>query len=102
MIRLAELERPEAPASISEVCRLAGVNRANLYARHESLVAEIRRARTAKKPQQQVVCRPDRPWRESHLELEQRNRGLLYLCLELQLEVSRLKAKLNSMVKRRG
>ena len=83
------VEDPTASMSVSEVCRLAKVNRAGLYAHHPTLVDEIRRKDALpKKTKGKAVARKKR----APLFNPQKAEALLYLCLELQLEVQSLKA----------
>lgn len=50
--RLWRLEHPGAPVNVSEVCKLAGVNRSNVYERHGKLLGElgVRRERKGRGP----------------------------------------------------
>lgn len=79
--------------SVSEICRLAGVNRANLYATHPEIVAAI-----LGHPIGEKAVRPSketaqaRQGRVSSASASQQEKALLYLCLELQAEVQSLRA----------
>jgi AcrR family transcriptional regulator len=83
------VEDPMARMSVSEVCRLAQVNRAGLYAHHRTLLDEIRKNHAL--PQVKKGAAVDRKKR-APLFNPQKVEALLYLCLELQLEVKSLKA----------
>lgn len=94
--RLAE--DPLARISISEMCRLAGVNRAGLYAHHRTLVDEIRKNHMLPKKKKDSVIAHKKTTPLFHT---QKVEALLYLCLELQLEVRSLKALLPDAPKRK-
>lgn len=82
-------EDPTVILSISEICRLAKVNRSGIYANHQSLLEEIR-------PRSERSCENSTRNRSSSVRLpvieQPNNQALLYLCLELQLEIRALRA----------
>lgn len=86
-------EDPAKRLSVSEVCREAGVNRANLYANHRELLDELLpRLREDAKQSKPELASPNVERNERRLEKV--NRALLYLCLEMQLEVRSLRSRL--------
>ena len=95
-IQLRTHEAPAIPLSVSEICRLAGVNRSNLYANHRDLVLEIQRARESAPRRESTPKRNVSVGKDAAevRKLEEVNRALLYVALELQLEVRALRAKL--------
>lgn len=82
------IEDPMARISVSEVCRLANVNRAGLYAHHPTLLDEIRKRHAIPQEKKKVVVSRKKKSPLFNKSAE----ALLYLCLELQLEVKSLKA----------
>ena len=80
----------QAPISVAAVCRMARVSRANLYATYPDLVTEIRAHRRPKQSHHRAAVSEKADARVSTSE-----KALLYLCLELQAEVFRLKARLS-------
>lgn len=99
-LQLFRHENPTGTLSISELCRRANVNRAGLYAHHGGLLDEIR----AMEPP--AILQPPRTSaniaevKTARPVLE--TKALLYLCLELQLEVRSLRALLPTKRPRRG
>jgi transposase-like protein len=88
---------PNKKLSISEICREAGVNRASLYANHRDLLTEL--FTQVSTPAKQAKPRDDSSDEVAKKVLEQRNKALVYLCLELQLEVRSLRARLPNVRK---
>lgn len=91
-----QMQRHESASqriSVSEICRLAGVSRANLYASHPEIVAEI-----LGHPVGERSVQPSRKTANATLShaasvsASEREKALLYLCLELQAEVQSLRA----------
>lgn len=89
-LHLKVTENQEKKLTVSELCRLAGVSRATLYQHHPELLLEIR---------SKLEVRAKSPTVESNSKLKMRSvslepqmKSLLYLCLELQMEVRSLKA----------
>jgi len=83
---------PLGKLSISEVCREANVSRATLYAHHRSLIDEL--FPHTKKDRTTAESSAPSKRADSERELKLENRALLYLCLELRLEVRSLRARL--------
>lgn len=87
-LQLKTTENPFANPSISELCRLAGVSRATLYQHHKSLLAELRPHSATGSKEKSLVQNTQRRPSGADTQLK----ALLYLCLELQLELNSLKA----------
>lgn len=84
---------PTKILSVSEVCREANVNRTSLYVHHRPLIDELFPCRhsTRREPSKNLKT----PKRDDTLrKLKHENKALLYICLELQLEVRSLRARL--------
>ncbi|WP_149136819.1 hypothetical protein [Cupriavidus campinensis] len=91
------LQRHEnLPLSIAAVCRLAQVNRASLYVHHPAVVERIK-GLSPTRNRQPVRSAKAVASAELHKRLQaqlQRNRALLLICLELECENQRLRARL--------
>jgi AcrR family transcriptional regulator len=95
VIALRREEGTLASLSVSELCRLAAVNRASLYAHHRDLIRQVTEwrgqgngARRAKAPRSEVKQRHE-------LSVARRQiRALLLTIAELQLEVAALQRRL--------
>ena len=85
-------EHPATYPPIAVICRLAGLNRSNIYATHPDLVATIRPPRVRKQVGDKLR-RLDKPSRaDATVENEKlRFKALLYVCLELRAEVENLR-----------
>jgi hypothetical protein len=90
VIQLRLVEDPTAKMSVSEVCRLANVNRAGLYANHPALVDEIKGG--GRSPPKESCKKLTKPEKRKPLFNSETAEALLYLCLELQMEVKALRA----------
>lgn len=93
-------EDPNVRLSVSQVCRLANVNRAGLYEHHLDLVKEIK-ARSAPQPitagRDNGRARVDSQNSKSGLN----SKALLYLCLEFQMEIRTLRALIPEQSRRK-
>ena len=95
VIALRREEGTLAGLSVSELCRLAAVNRASLYAHHRDLIRQVTAsrgrgidARRTKAPRSEVKQRHE-------LSVARRQiRALLLTVAELQLEVAMLQRRL--------
>jgi transposase-like protein len=91
---LALLERDGRAScvTVSEICRRAGVSRANLYATHPNLIAEIlgNRADATPKPSTSKALSSTKKHKSAE-KASEREKALLYLCLELKVEVEHLR-----------
>lgn len=93
-LTLLEHEGRRSAISISAICRLAQVNRSNLYERHPKVLSAIRRARS------EVQKREPSPEKGTALlkaELRQvkgQYKALLRLALEQQAEIESLRKRL--------
>lgn len=92
-IKMIRAENPSARLSVSEICRQARVSRANLYATHHHIVAEIlNRAVDAPKPKIARDPYSGNLGMVKNAAISTREKALLYLCLELKTEVESLRA----------
>lgn len=85
-------EDPAAKISVSELCRLAGVNRSGLYAHHRSLLDELLPKNVAPTSTKEGAMASERV--DQTKDIKAANKALLYVCLELQMEIRSLRAKL--------
>lgn len=91
-VALAKKESPGKLPSISELCRMAGVNRGNAYLRYRYLFDEFCRTQKVRR----VNEAPSNSGSKRQESIELKNRALLYLCLELLAEVKGLRAEVDS------
>lgn len=91
-LALLREERGALPVSISEICRLADVSRAGLYQHYPDLLSEIRNGWRASATRQ-TGNRKREGTRANTDEMKKTMKALLYVCLELQLEVRSLKVR---------
>lgn len=93
-------ENPQnKPPSISAICRLAGVSRANLYVHHPELLASIRKAGSndpAPVKKSSPKRRPATDWHQEALNLDRKYKALLLVYLALETELRHLKAVVES------
>lgn len=92
-----KLESPDTPLSVIELCRRAKVSKSNLYDAHPELLDEIRGSRRPV-PKREAPANT-RASGDTVAALRERNHALLLLCLELQSEVRRLRARLDRVQK---
>src|SRR5476649_2532674 len=92
-------EDPARKLSISEICREAHVSRATLYANHRALVDELFPLANRIRERTEASAASREEAAKKLLKLE--NQALLYLCIELQLEVRSLRARLQQYPKRK-
>lgn len=101
VVRLHNRESPGVPLSISAVCRLAGVNRSNLYVHRKDLLQEIRSiSRPTPAITRTKAVRYSKPRSEDAAHIKRKSRALLYLCLEQQLEIRSLQRRLQQWQRR--
>ena len=79
-VALMRAENPSKPVSISMACQMAGINRANLYRNHASLLREVKE-NTPRKPAY-PRGRTEKDLREKIASLQLRNDALMFLWLE--------------------
>lgn len=92
-IALLDAESPGHPIRISVLCRMAGVNRSNIYASHSDILDELK-GRMQSSRSDATTCQTEctAPNREiTRLRLQ--NKALLYLCIELQSSISDLEKR---------
>jgi hypothetical protein len=94
VVHIKRHEDPLGMLSISEVCRDAGVSRANLYAHHRPLLKELFQDHQALRKEKKVTSVTPVEREEKPANLKRTNKALLYLCLELQMEIRSLRARL--------
>jgi hypothetical protein len=94
-LHMMRSEGLESKITVAKLCRLAGVNRSNLYVSHPDIVREIRL----------LTPKPERPERSdlpARVQTEKTvSKALLYLCLELQAELDFTKARMTGGGKNR-
>ena len=94
-------EQPCQYISVSKVCRIAEVSRANLYSSHRSLVDQIHSVNKQRKAQQPTTV--GRAREEISVEdvkaLQKRVKTLAFLCVELQLKNDELMSRLAALEK---
>lgn len=84
---------PGAKMSVSELARVAGVNRGGLYAHHATLIDELLpHVRDVPRGLKKEAPR-ENPRKAQRRNLERENKALLYLCLELKLENRSLRSE---------
>jgi AcrR family transcriptional regulator len=91
--------------SVSDVCKVARVNRASLYEWHRDIVDEIQRARARARPSRVSTGGETRKNSDSAAKLRQldaKYRALLLLCLEQQAEIRSLHLQLSSSTDEAG
>lgn len=94
-------EQPGQYISVSNVCRIAEVSRANLYSSHRSLVEQIHSVNKELKAQHpdNVKNAQDKISVEDLATLKKRVKTLAFLCVELQLQNDKLLFRLASLEK---
>lgn len=92
-LALAKADMAPSQISVSAICRMAGVNRANLYAHYPHLVATLRELH----PKKVVVVKELR--QDSGRSRQKQYAALLYLCLELNAEAVALRGQLSGQRK---
>lgn len=87
-LALLQAENRLETASVSEICRLANVNRSNVYASHRQMLLDAKGAQTAKSLSS---AKRDKSksgkGNEVIAELECQVMALRYICFELTLEL---------------
>lgn len=90
-LKLARRENQRAKLTVSELSRLAGVSRANLYASHPDIVLGLRsESRTTRA--HRYDAETSKKLAAARLQLAQevrKNRALIYLVIELRAELQR-------------
>ena len=84
-----------AGLSVSELCRLAAVNRASLYAHHRDLIRQVRASRGRENEARRATApRPEVKQRHELSAARLQIRALLLTVAELQLEAAMLQRRL--------
>lgn len=93
VISLRRAEGTLASLTVSELCRLAAVNRASLYAHHRDLIQRVTPART--RSEAAVRTKPSRSEANEQLRSARHQiRALLLTIVELQQEIAVLQRRL--------
>lgn len=92
---LLRRDNPRARITVSELCRIAGVSRVNLYTSHQDVVESLRREVPAASPHAQPASVPTvmKKLREELAAEVRKNRALVYLLTELRAELQRKYAR---------
>ncbi|MBI5790418.1 MAG: hypothetical protein HZA63_02975 [Rhodocyclales bacterium] len=94
VIALRREEGTLASMSVSELCRLAAVNRASLYAHHRDLIRQVTASRgRGDDARRAKVSRSEVKQRQELAVARRQIRALLVTIAELQLEVAALRRR---------
>lgn len=88
--------------TISKVCKLANVNRANLYERHPELLAEIRKACHSSPKKVSTDKNTFQVKKDELTELTTKYKALLKMALEQQAEIEWLRKLIPAQRKQRN
>ena len=88
---LLRKNNPRARITVSELCRTAGVSRANLYASHRDVVQSLRVEARSSLRQKKSSATPSvmKKLREKLATEVRKNHALVYLVTELRAELQR-------------
>lgn len=85
--------------SLLEICRMAGINRSNIYEHHPAFVQRIRTLQTNRPDQTRISGNTsslsNTETQRQISRLKEENKSLLYLCLKLKTEVEDLREQLD-------
>jgi hypothetical protein len=97
-VKVLKLGAPARKPSISEVCRAAGVNRANLYANHPQIVTALKKTtvKSGKSTKTDDLRKDAQELRTQRNALQNQYKALLLLCLEQQAEIKSLQSRVAS------
>ncbi|WP_143029308.1 hypothetical protein [Rhodoferax sp. OV413] len=94
-LKFYDQENPGGCPSLSKICKLAGVNRSNIYTSHPEFLSRLRNRKILPDKKATLV---EKVLKNNNIELlasyERRNKALLLLVIELQEEVLRLEQRL--------
>ncbi|MCW5297287.1 hypothetical protein DXT88_03780 [Herbaspirillum lusitanum] len=101
-VRIRMSEQGLHSLSIAEVCRTAGINRANLYSSHPELISELRQAigRNAEAKERKKKVHGNDDVTQKLKETEEKYQALLGVCIELNAEVIALRKKLELKIQK--
>lgn len=101
---LLRKDNPRARITVSELCRTAGVSRANLYASHRDVVQSLRvEARSSPRQKKSSSTPPVMKQLREKLAAEARkNHALVYLVTELRAELQRERVRHSQMAAVKG
>ncbi|UIF89464.1 hypothetical protein KAF44_29235 (plasmid) [Cupriavidus necator] len=103
-LKVARSESPSSRITVSELSRLAGVSRANLYTSHRDIVASLQSSRKEGHPRQPSTD-PSQKLKQLRIELRdqvRKNRALVYLVIELRAELQRTRNQLAAEKQSKG
>jgi hypothetical protein len=95
-LKIARCDNPRSGITISELSRLAGVSRANLYTSHRDVVLSLQSDFKENRPRQRSAD-PSEKLKQLRMELRDevhKNRALVYLVIELRAELQRTRDQL--------
>ncbi|HKU28268.1 MAG TPA: hypothetical protein VJQ54_22565 [Candidatus Sulfotelmatobacter sp.] len=95
-LKIARCENPHSRISVSELSRLAGVSRANLYSSHRDIVASLKPG-SGKGQLSRRSADLSEKLKQIRMELRdevRKNRALVYLLIELRAELQRTRNQL--------
>ena len=93
-LKLHQVESPGSPISIVAICAQARVSRANLYERHDDLVKKMQGKFKSGKRVDTTATLPVAELKRMLAAEKKRALALRYLCVELQAEIHRLRARM--------
>lgn len=96
-LKLARRDNPRARISVSELSRLADVSRANLYASHRDVLANLRSEPNVTRPRRHSADASEE-LKQIRMELQEevrKSRALTYLVIELRAELQRIQGQLS-------
>lgn len=92
-IALLDAESPGHPIRISALCRMAGVNRSNIYASHSDILDVLKERMTSSRSDA-PPCLAERTVPNPEVtRLRLQNKALLYLCVELRSSITDLEKR---------
>lgn len=95
-LKLVRSDNPRGRITVSELSRLAGVSRANLYASYPDVLASLRAEPDASRPRRRTGDAPEK-LKQVRMNLQEevrKNRALVYLVVELRAELQRVRSQL--------
>lgn len=91
-----EQENPGEHHPLSKICKLAGVNRSNVYTSHPQFVARLCENKAPRHAKQAGAAnRSEQSPVDNLTACTRQNKALLYLVVELQEEIMRLTQRLS-------
>lgn len=100
-IALHKDESPGLPITVSKICRMAGVNRANVYANHSDILLELQRAQIGRPVRRNKNKASNKTFKVELESLRRQNKALIYLCMELQSSVNDLTRRAQTVARKK-